>query len=185
MTATRNTSRRALLAGAPAAAVALAGGTPLAAATPDPIFAVIEAHGRAAREELLWYHEMSRLEGALPREQRTWSVSFGGEGRWPPEGCTDAPDWIDAQLALGEASDRISDSMLALLTTAPTTIAGVVALLERLDAAYSPEEDVLDGADTLISAMGNWYDDRVEEAAAEFHSTLATALRNITERGQA
>jgi hypothetical protein len=127
------------------------------------------------------YRESNKLEEALPKEQRTWSIHFGGDGerRWPPKGCTDAPEWIDAQLAIGETSGRISDRMLALLTTAPTTIEGVAALLGRLDAATFPEEQDLDGAESLISTMGNWYDERVEEAAAEFHSTLAVALRNI------
>jgi hypothetical protein len=121
----------------------------------------------------------------LPDEQTTWHLHFGGEGRWPPEGCTDAPEWVNRQLAIGEASEKVSDQMLALLTTAPTTIDGVAALLERLEAAAFPEEQELEGAESLIATMGNWYDDRVEEAAAEFHSTLAVTLRDIVERGRA
>jgi hypothetical protein len=48
--ANRNTTtRRAVLAGAPAAAVAMAGGTAVAAVTPDPIFAVIAEYKAASR----------------------------------------------------------------------------------------------------------------------------------------
>jgi hypothetical protein len=189
-------SRRALLTAAPVAAAAvLAGGTVATVAVlgiarageVDPIFALISAYDHAANEEMVAYRESNKLEKALPKEQRTWSIHFGGdsERRWPPEGCADAPEWIDAQLAIGEASERISDRMLALLTTAPTTIEGAAVLLERLEDAAFPEERDLDCAESLISTMGNWYDERVEEAAAEVHSTLATALGNIVARGQA
>jgi hypothetical protein len=58
-------------------------------------------------------------------------------------------------------------------------------LLGRLDAATFPEEQDLDGAESLIATALDWYDERVEEAAAEFHSTLAAALRDIIKRGQA
>jgi hypothetical protein len=161
-------------------------GRPAWEADIDPIFALIEAYDQSASQELALYRESSRLEIALPKKQRTWSVHFGGdgEGRWPPEGCTAAPEWLKVQLAIGEVSDRISNLKLALLTTPPTTIEGVVALLERLDAAGFREEQDLNDADSLIATMGNWYDDRVEEAAAEFHSTLAVTLRDIV-AGQA
>jgi hypothetical protein len=189
-------SRRALLTAAPAvAAGALLAGTAVNAVAigmakageADPIVALIEAYDQAASRELVLYREADRLEEALPKEQRTWSVHFGcgRDGRWPPEGCTDAPEWLNAQLAIGEASDRMSDLMFALLTTAPTNIEGAVALLERLDAAAFREEQDHDEAEALIAVMSDWYDERVAEAAAEFHSTLAVALRNIIARGLA
>jgi hypothetical protein len=114
-------SRRALLAGAPvAAAAALASGIVANAGEVDPVFALIKAYDQAADEEMVAYRESNKLEEALPIEQRTWSIHFGGDDRWPPaDGCADAPEWVNCQLALGEASERISDRMLALLTTAP------------------------------------------------------------------
>jgi hypothetical protein len=185
-------SRRALLMGfaaaatpmAPAIASALSESAPAVA---DPIFALIEAYDQAASQEMVSYRERDSLEEVLPKEQRTWSIHFGcgGDGRWPPDGCTDAPEWLDAELAIGEASGRMSDHMLALLTTAPTTIDGVAALLERLEAAAFPEERDHPGAESLIATMSDWYDERVEEAAADFHSTLAVTLRKIVGRGQA
>jgi hypothetical protein len=45
--AKRTTTRRAVLAGAPAVAAAMAGGTALAAVTPDPIFAAIDRYKAA------------------------------------------------------------------------------------------------------------------------------------------
>jgi hypothetical protein len=185
-------SRRALLMGFAAAATPMAPAlanalSESASAEVDPIFALIEAYDRSASQELALYRESSKLEEALSKEQKTWSVRFGGdgEGRWPPEACTDAPEWLNVQLAIGEASERISDQMLALLTTAPRTIEGVIALLERLNAAAFREEQHLDGADALIATMSDWYDERVAEAANEFHSTLAEALRNLAARGRA
>jgi hypothetical protein len=186
---TMSPSRRALLAGAPAAAAAaLAGGTIANAVAKagevDPIFALIEAYDRAASQETALYQAIAKLEEALPRKQTSWHIHFGGEGRWPPEACTDAPEWLNVQLAMGEVSDRMSDQMLALLTTAPTTIDGVAALLERLEAAAFPEERDHPEAESLISTMGQWYDERVEDAADAFHFRLATALRNTAARGQ-
>jgi hypothetical protein len=189
-------SRRALLTAAPAAAAgALLAGTAVNAVAigmakageVDPIFALIEAYDQSASQELALYRESDKLGKALPREHTTWSINFGGdgEGRWPPKACTDAPEWLNVQLAIGEASDRISDLMLALLTTAPPTIEGVVALLERLDAATFREEQHIDGADALIATMSDWYDERVAEAANELHYMLADALRNIAARGHA
>jgi hypothetical protein len=167
-----------VLAGLPPAAMSAPAS---AAPSPDPIFALIEAYDRAASQEMASYGERDGLEETLPKEQRTWSIHFGGggDGRWPPEGCTDAPKWINAQLAIGIASEKISDQMLALLTTAPRTIEGVIALLERLDAATFPEERDHPGAESLITTMGEWYDGRVADAADAFHSTLAEALRKI------
>jgi hypothetical protein len=189
-------SRRAILTAAPAAAAAaLAGGAVINAVAigaakageVDPIFALIEAFDRAADEESIAYRESTSLEETLPEEQRTWSIHFGGdgEGLWPPEGCADAREWLNAQLAIGRSSARISDLMVALLTTAPTTIEGVIALLERLDAAAFPEERDDNRADTLIFVMSDWYDERVVGVADTFHSMLAAALRNIVARGQA
>jgi hypothetical protein len=184
-------SRRALLMGlavaatpmAPVLANALSESAPAVA---DPIFALIEAYDRAASQEMVSYRERDSLEEALPEEQRTWSIHFGcgDDRRWPPEGCTDTPEWLNAELAIGEASDRMSDQMLALLTTAPTTIDGVAALLERLEAAAFPEERDHPGAESLISIMGQWYDERVEDAADAFHFRLAAALRNLVDRRQ-
>jgi hypothetical protein len=185
-------SRRALLIGLAAAATPMAPAlanalSEPAAAAADPIFALIEAYNQSASQEFALYGESSKLETALPDEQTTWTINFGGdgEGRQPPEACADAPEWLNVQLAIGEVSDRMSDLMLALLTTAPPTIEGVVALLERLDAAAFREEQDVDGADALIAVMSDWYDDRVAEAADTVHSMLAAALRNIIERGQA
>jgi hypothetical protein len=179
-------SRRTVLAGISVAAVPLAVAVEKSVATivpgTDPIFALIEAYDRAARQEMALYRQRDSLEEALPKERVTWTVQFGGDGRWPPAGCTDAPEWVNVQLAIREASERVSDRMAALLTTPPTTIEGVIALLERLDAATAPEEHVDDGAMSLIGTMCQWYDERVADAADVFHATLAAALREIAPR---
>jgi hypothetical protein len=185
MTAHKPLSRRAVLAGISVAAAPAAAAVDKSlgaiALTADPTFALIEAYDRAANQESALYRKKDGIDEGLPHDKTTRSIHFGGngEGRWPPEGCTDALEWINVQLAIGEVSERISDLMVALSTTAPTTIEGAIALLERLDAATFPEERDHPGAESLITTMNGWYDERVADAADAFHSTLAEALRNI------
>jgi hypothetical protein len=180
---TSRLSRRTVLAGVSltAAPMAVAVDKSVAGMAAEPIFAVIEAFDRVMSQEFALYRENDRLQEALPDEQTTWAIHFGrgDEGRWPPEGCTDAPEWIKVQLAMGEVTERQSDLMVALLTTAPTTIEGVIALLERLGLAGFPEERDLEGAELPLTTAREWYDERVNNAAEAFPFTLAAALREI------
>jgi hypothetical protein len=185
---TTSPSRRALLAGAPAAAVAalaagtVANGPAIAAAARsavDPIFAVIEAYERVVGQKSALYARSGEFEAVLPEEQRTWSIHFGGEDRWPPQGCADAPEWIDNQLGVGEIVENQCDLEVTLLTTAPTTIEGAIALLAHLGAGEFPEERGLDGVESLFTVAGLSYDKRVANAADAFPAALAGALRKI------
>jgi hypothetical protein len=180
---TSRLSRRTVLAGVSltAAPMAVAVDKSVAGMAADPIFAVIEAFDRVMSQEFALYRESDRLEKALPEEQRTWSIHFGSgdEGRWPPEGCPDAPEWINTQLAMGETTERQTDMLVALFTTAPTTIEGAIALLDRLGLAGFPEERDLEGAELPLTTAREWYDERVNNAAEAFPFTLAAALREI------
>jgi hypothetical protein len=162
-----------------AAVAALVGSTVAATAGADPIFALIEAHERVVGQKSALYARADESEKTLPEEQRTWSVRFGGEDRWPPQGCADAPEWIDAQLAIGEIVETQCDLELALLTTAPTTLEGAIALLAHLGAGDLPEECGMDGVVSLLTVAGVRYDKRVRDAADAFPATLAAALRKI------
>jgi hypothetical protein len=147
----------------------------------DPVFALIEGHERVVGQKSALCARADEVDKTLPREQTTWTIRFNneGEGRWPPQGCTDAPEWIDVQLAIGEITEKQCDLEFALLTTAPTTIEGAIALLAHLGAGEPPEERGMDGVVSLLSVAGVRYDERVRDAADAFPATLAAALRKI------
>jgi hypothetical protein len=180
---TMSPSRRRVLAGLSVAAAPMVAAVDKslgAVASPvDPIFAVIEAYERVVGQKTALYARSGEFEAALPEEQRTWSIHFGSGDRWPPQGCADAPEWIDVQLGIRETTEKQCDLELALLTTAPTTIEGTIALLAHLGAAEFPEERGMDGAESLLTVAGLSYDKRIVDAADAFPAALAAALRKI------
>ena len=108
---TTTTSRRAILAGA-AALPALAMPA-IASATVDPIFALIEAHRVAFPRRL----EAQRATGEIP--------------------LLEDPDCGEADRALHAADDEAFEADMnaafALVTVPPTTMAGVLALIDYVD----------------------------------------------------
>jgi hypothetical protein len=117
------TSRRAILASA-AALPALAIPIALATAEPDPIFALIEEHKSAN----------AAYAAALARV--------------PQDGSP-----FEAFEALSDAAGDVAhDVMEAILTTAPTTVAGAVTLLRYLQAARAHDPD---GQDYLRHVCGD------------------------------
>jgi hypothetical protein len=166
MTDTIKTSRRTLLAGAPAAAAAaLAGGTianAVALGMPrtdevDPIFAAIEAHRTA-------------VLAVNASDDVTCKIRGSG------------PDWDAASQASSEATDDEMDVLREVLSCRPTTIEGVIALLDHLG-----QPQFLRGSRdpaTVLSGAHVWHDDEQDEVKA-FPRELAAALRSIVERRQA
>jgi hypothetical protein len=131
-------TRRAALAGAPAIAVAVAGGTALAAA-PDPIFAAIAKYKAAVNARLV-------VDDHLRREDID----------------DDDRDDIDAEFdALGEMLDKT-----------PTTVAGVVALLEVLGSDPYREGSYSSAAWAYHSASG--FKCRVDRQMLEMAAVLRT-----------
>ena len=129
MTSPTNTTRRGFLSTAAALAASGTVAIPANAAdasTPDPIFEAIEVH-KAAR--LAFENAVSRscaLEQELPREKtRSWVTV------WEEEIVeTDDPRWIDSVREVNRASEAATDAAYALANVAPTTMAGVVGLLQ-------------------------------------------------------
>jgi hypothetical protein len=90
----------------------------------------------------------------------------------------DVDDDPNAQRAM----DRASDAELPLFTTAPTTIAGVVALLEYVGSdahEASGEKDDNGRWSTVLSYAQRWNDDERAEAAFRLPLRIAAALRLI------
>ena len=138
MTNSINTTRRGFLSTAAALAASAAVAIPANAANAfaaDPILQAIEAH-KAAR--LAFENAVSRscaLEQELPREKtRSW-ITVWEEAIEE----SDDPRWIDSVREVNRTSDAATDAAYALANVAPTTMAGVVGLLQYA-ISFQPEE---------------------------------------------
>jgi hypothetical protein len=136
------TSRRAILAGI-ASAPALAAPAIALAAEPDPVFAAIDRH-LARDAELHAAHNLSK-GGGIKAEQ-------------------------DHQELVSTRDDAQMQALADLLTTRPTTLAGCIALLRRL-------QDWLDENDDCYP-FGE-FADPVASAGADFFENLADALEQL------
>jgi hypothetical protein len=153
-------SRRALLMGFAAAATPIApalagamGGLPASPAAVDPIFEVIERH-RAAHLAMHEAYHANDLDDAPDPTDPEWP--------WDPNKM---------------AFDRAGATVLPLLTTIPTTLAGAVALLNHLMCPSLTMRDPADDPSILEDACG--YLDERGEAAKNFLSHFARALAHI------
>ncbi len=122
-------SRRAVLTGAAAMIPATAAVALPALAGPDPIFAVIEEHGIGYHEWVAALDEEYTLEEQLPKELRQ-STLFASELTIVD---TDDPRWIACLERYHRGHSRLDDAALAMTNVQPTTLAGVVALLDYID----------------------------------------------------
>jgi len=119
---TAETTRRLILAGAAAAAVPTLSLPTFADPAPDPIFAAIEKN----RQAYIARMRACRIEAeAVPNE----------------------PRWNEIQAAATEADAASDKAALALTTTQPTTMAGVLALLEHVEAFNEGEISLADSRD--------------------------------------
>ncbi|WP_156917999.1 hypothetical protein [Bradyrhizobium sp. Cp5.3] len=154
-----HTRRNVLSAVGSAAAVAAipAPASALHAADLDPTFAAIDEHKRAiaAYDEIV--DQQDHLEDAIPEEQRRSTESQIVEG--------DAPEWIAFQQAMARVGTAEQDAECALADVMPTTLAGVIALLEH--------------AQKIEAGLG-FRGDLVEDENDVGHSWWWFASRNIT-----
>jgi hypothetical protein len=142
MTIPTNTTRRSFLSTAAALAASAAVAIPANAAgasAPDPIFEAIEVHNAA---RLAFENAVSRgcaLERELPRDKtRSWITV------WEETIVeTDDPRWIESVREVHRASEAAAEAAAeaayALANVAPTTMAGVVGLLQYA-ISIRPEE---------------------------------------------
>jgi hypothetical protein len=138
MTNSINTTRRGFLSIAAALAASAAVAIPANAANAsgaDPIFEAIELH-KATR--LAFENAVSRgsaLDEELPSEKTRSCITV-----WEQTIIeTDDPRWIDSVNEVHRASDAETDAACALVNIVPTTMAGVVALLQYV-ISIRPEE---------------------------------------------
>jgi hypothetical protein len=132
MTRSTNTTRRGFLSTAGAAVAASAVVTvPALAIEADPIFAAIEAHKAAKAVFYSAISDACTLENLLPPELRQSFIDPDQTKIFE----TDDPRWIKNTRDYHRLSDAETDAACALVGAAPTTIAGVIALLQYANAA--------------------------------------------------
>ena len=135
MTNSTHTTRRGLLSTAAALAASAAVAIPANALQADPIFEAIEVHkaARLAFEDA--FSRGSALDEELPGEKtRSWITV------WEQTIVeTDDPRWIDSVREVHRTSDAETDAACALASIAPTTMAGVMGLLQYA-ISIRPEE---------------------------------------------
>jgi hypothetical protein len=180
---TTSPSRRAVLAGISVAAVPLAAAveksTAGLSASVDPIFAVIEAHHQAMRNESACGHAVDCVEEVLPRDRMTWHFMNSADRRTPPDGCMDAPEWIEVQQGMSDAYARRREAIVALLTTEPTSLAGAIALLDYVGSPEYPW-DRGGPADPILFGVIDSIDERIPVAALAFPRRIAATMRRLT-----
>jgi hypothetical protein len=159
-------SRRALLAGAPAAGPALAVGEP------DPIFAAIE-HERAAYTVYLATSAAADIDDPVPPPSRDDpDFEEANKRRMArPEHKAWWARWLEADAAHNESAQTLWSARVAFLGTQPTTIAGLLAYLDHIEGPISTGD------------AGEAFWDEEEKNVA--FPTLAAAARNLIARGQA
>lgn len=165
-------SRRSAIALVGVSAIA---GTTVAAlsAAPDPIFAVLDAFRRASKRASAAVGASSKAEEAIPRSQRT--LCHGDD---IPASCSDHPEWIKALVELRDAWDNYYEVTSDLLTTMPTTMAGLAALLTRIGRDEWDEERLPGNLEeNILVGNSNSSDDDLSDAALTFFERLADHIR--------
>jgi hypothetical protein len=142
-----------------------------ASSTPDPIFELIERHRRACVSMFNALRAASDAEETIPESRRSWE-GYRYDEPDPPENCPDDPAWLKSQADLRDAYHAEEEAIVALLTTPPTTLAGLAALLKRAGEPNYPDQTDLYEETVLGWAVSCDRED-VSEAAASFLERLA------------
>ena len=120
----------------------------------DPIFALIQRHRAATRA----------FSAAVSNKDKVEEV------HWP---WSDAPERIAADAQYDAASDAWQEAIEELLSTEPTTIAGVAAVLDYVnEPSWGKEDD--DKKTILVEAF-----ETSQEAALAFLPMVASTLRGL------
>ena len=160
---TTSPSRRALLAGAPAAAVTtLAAGNVVnvlaiaeaKASTLDPIHALIAEHIEAVKAD----RQANKIWGSIPGS---------------------LPEYDAAEEVVTKTGDRSRGLLMKLLCAKPTTLEGVAALLAHVGRPEFIEEEHPDFRETLLSSMNEYTSHELKRHGQDFPVRLAETLRSL------
>jgi hypothetical protein len=137
----------------------------------DPILAAIEVHRTAAAAIKPVLDTQSALERDLPRDKRQSSIDAWEEKIVE----TDDPRWIDAERAVHDAFGAETDAAIDLLNIHPTTMPGLIALLQY---AVAADIDGVSFPDSLMSDDGkrsrSWQQFLLENIAEVLPDMVAT-----------
>jgi hypothetical protein len=97
---------------------------------PDPIFAAIERHKLAVAQYNRLCDQQDDLEDKIPREKRQTGEHEDGQLVIVE---TDDPRWVAFQQGMDEVTDAEIQAECDLVNVVPTSIAGVIAVLEYGD----------------------------------------------------
>lgn len=109
------------------ATVAMAFSAAGAVQGPDPILAATERHKVAQATWLACVDRQGDLEEQLPDGQCRSQITVWGEEIVE----TDDPRWIEGEREIIRTTDAADDAAVELLNVAPTTMAGLCALIEH------------------------------------------------------
>jgi hypothetical protein len=167
MQADQPTRRKLLATIASAAAMAPIAALPALAAAgePDPIFAAIAAHREAHADLVAACDQEDRLDEILPEDKRQSVIAAWGETIV----ASDASEWLAFLRSREATSEAEWEAAGVLVDIAPTTLAGVRALLtyacEHIDNRHIWPEYMVDGRNRDWSYL--------------LHKSLADALARI------
>jgi hypothetical protein len=158
-----NLSRRRLLASMPAVAAA---GVPSVAtalgglaADSDPIFAAIEAHHDAMKSLTAAYNAQDDME-----------ESGAQKG---------SAEWAAAETTVYNANSRHNQAQLDFLTTAPTTMAGILASLDHAASSMFPYEEGESLTVQQNALCAGCEGEELVVAAEQFPAKIAATLRKL------
>jgi hypothetical protein len=82
-------------------------------------------------------------------------------------------------MAVRDAAELQNDTHIAFLTTPPTTLAGIAALLEHAGTPCFPEEEGSEGNESILESASLCYRTDVRDAGAAFLPMITEALREL------
>lgn len=193
MTPTSPNRRAALLAaaGTLAAIPVAASAAPIVSQEADPIFGIIERHRKAMRVIDETNLQGDGIEEKYSRVHEDWWRHVYSDIKKPvPKRAGEPADWWAAQLAQRDASIEWTAAAIALFSTKPRTLAGVIALLQYADEREYPAHGdtrparIDGGPHAIFTVFGGGLEsaEPVAEAARGFLSTIAQALQDIAEK---
>jgi hypothetical protein len=136
----------------------------------DPIFPAMERHRSARHRWLAAYDRLGVLQEMIPEASRHWQIF-----KERPDDCTDAPEWIEANTVFIEAIEELDKALEVLLSTQPTTIAGVADSLDYVG-RYKSQPLAGEHSGTILESALNGTFEGARKAAANFLPMIAATL---------
>jgi hypothetical protein len=148
----------------------------------DPMIELVYQHRWARRAIIGLPYAIGAFEQTVP-DGPEWSYSRSQPR--PPEGCSDPATLMALNVALGEAYERDHDLLARLLSTDPTSFAGMADLMEHLALPEYPDDTTGSAPqkETILTAALNYPQEGVVAAARAFPKRIAAAAHVLAATG--